>query len=57
MTTEAIAQPQSGASTCHMNRYIRVDTSRVDAPNMKDVRRPLVSATMPVGTSNSTSRR
>ncbi len=31
-----------------------MDTSSVDAPKTKDVRRPRVSATMPVGTSKST---
>ncbi len=49
-----MAQPQSGASVCHIKRYSSVETSNVVAPSTNDVRLPLVSATRPVGTSKST---
>ena len=54
---EAIAHPRRPARTCHMTRYRRVAASSVAAPSRNEKRRPRVSATTPVGTSNRTSPR
>ena len=51
---DASAQPQNGARSSHITRYRSVDNSSVAAPSMNEKRRPRVSATTPVGTSNST---
>ena len=53
-TIDATAQPRNGALICHMTRYSKVDASSVTAPSMNENRRPRVSATTPVGTSNRT---
>ena len=37
-----------------MNRYSKVDASKVKAPNRYEIRRPLVSAITPVGISKTT---
>ena len=54
ISTDTSAHCQNGASTCHSSTYSSVDTLRVTVPSRYDARRPTVSATMPVGTSNST---
>ncbi len=54
MTIEDSAQPQKGASICHMTRYSSVATNNVATPSKNDARRPQVSATTPVGTSKTT---
>jgi hypothetical protein len=51
---EAAAQPHMGARSFHIRTYSSVATSSVPAPSRYDARRPQVSATAPVGTSNST---
>ena len=48
------AQPMNGASICHMSRYSSVDTRSVTVPSMNEKRRPLTSATTPVGISKMT---
>ena len=52
--SEASAHGQNGASTCHSSTYSSVATVSVTVPSRYDARRPTVSATIPVGTSNST---
>jgi hypothetical protein len=51
---DATAQPANGARSCHISRYRSVETRSVPAPRRKEKRRPRVSATTPVGTSNTT---
>ncbi len=52
--TEAIAQPQNGALVAHITQYRTVEASRLNVPSRNEKRRPLVSATTPVGISNRT---
>ena len=51
---EEIAQAQNGPWTYHSMTYSTVVTANVTVPSRNDSRRPHESATMPVGTSNST---
>src|SRR6266508_926218 len=53
-SADAAAHAANGAVVCHSTRYSSVDPNRVAAPSRYDARRPTVSATTPVGTSNST---
>ena len=53
-SSDAIAHCQNGASTCHRSTYSSVDAASVTVPSRYEARRPTVSATIPVGTSNST---
>lgn len=48
------AHCQNGAWTCHSSTYSSVDALNVTLPSRYDLRRPVVSAMIPVGTSNST---
>src|SRR5918992_4834597 len=48
------AHCQNGAPICQSSTYSSVDAVRVTVPSRYDARRPTVSATIPVGTSNST---
>jgi hypothetical protein len=52
--TETTPHCQNGAPTCQSSTYSSVDTLSVTVPSRYDARRPTVSATIPVGTSNST---
>jgi hypothetical protein len=54
MKAETAAHCQNGASTCHRSTYKSVDTLSVTVPSRYETRRPTESATIPVGTSNST---
>src|SRR6202171_482954 len=49
------AQLQNGPWIFHISTYKTVETKSVAAPSRYDIRLPIVSATMPVGTSKSTS--
>ena len=51
---ETTAQCQNGASTCHSSTYSNVEAESVTVPSRYETRLPAVSATIPVGTSNST---
>ena len=51
---EAIAHCQNGASIFHRSTYSSVDAASVTVPSRYDMRRPAVSATIPVGTSKIT---
>jgi hypothetical protein len=51
---ETTAHCQNGASTCHSRTYRSVETVSVSVPSRYEARRPTVSATSPVGISNST---
>ena len=51
---ETTAHCQNGASTCHRSTYSNVEADSVTVPSRYDSRLPAVSATIPVGTSNST---
>ena len=53
-SAEASAHAQKAADEYHMARYSRVDAASVIVPSRYEIRRPRVSATTPVGTSNST---
>src|SRR4029453_161032 len=53
-STEVTAQAQNEASVCQASQYRTVETARVSDPSRNEARRPQVSATTPVGTSNST---
>src|SRR6267142_2751101 len=54
-TADDSAQLQNGAWIFHISTYKTVETNSVASPSRYDVRLPSVSATMPVGTSKSTS--
>ncbi len=54
MSREITAHAQNGALTCHSMTYSTVVTASVTVPSRNDARRPHMSATIPVGTSNST---
>jgi hypothetical protein len=51
---ETTAQAAKGAPTCQSSTYSSVETASVTVPSRYDARRPTVSATIPVGTSNRT---
>ncbi len=51
---EVAAQTQNGACVRQASQYSAVVTTSVSAPSRNEARRPQVSATTPVGTSNST---
>src|SRR5690349_9139326 len=53
--TDAIAHAQNGAWKYQHPTYMRLPTSWVTTPSTNDVRRPQVSATIPVGSSNTAS--
>jgi hypothetical protein len=54
ISSEARSQPAKGARTIHIHQYSSVDVSSTTVPSRKENRRPLVSATTPVGISKST---
>ncbi len=51
---ETTAHAQNGASICHSMTYSKVVAASVTVPRRYDTRRPIVSATIPVGTSKMT---
>ena len=53
-STETTAHAQNGASICHSRTYSSVVAASVTVPSRYDTRRPIVSATIPVGTSKMT---
>jgi hypothetical protein len=53
-STDASAHAQNGALHTHMSQYSTVAAASTAVPIRNEARRPTVSATTPVGTSNST---